>query len=243
MASGEAVVVLFGDSVTAGLLVGVYEVQIANGRTDGLPTVELDKLLNQSAPKRPTALSNWGHGGSSSGINDDNGSGSSSGTYRISSVLNTVAATEPGSPKIVLIIYGTNDFDYGISAADTGFNTSVLISKSRISGYIPIIGTLTPRSDRSVVSYNSAIQVAAAESGAKLVDHYTVFTTYPNGGASALLQDNEIDPRTNLPVRKHPNTTGYRIIAETWFNSSLRSMIPVSSSSFGGAIQLLLEDD
>ena len=242
-AAEEAVVALFGDSVTAGLLVGVYEVQIADGRTDGVPTIELDKLLNQNTPRRPAVLSNWGHGGSSSGNNEEIGSGSSSGTYRISSTLDSLAASETGSPKIVLIIYGTNDFDYGISEADTGFNTSELINKSRTSGFIPIIGTLTPRSDRSVVSYNSAIQAAAAERGAALVDHYTVFMNYPDGGVLALLQDNEIDPRTNLPVRKHPNTTGYRIIAETWFDRSLRDLIPVSSNNVAGAIQLLLDDD
>lgn len=227
-AQGEVVeptiVALFGDSITLGYNLAYSQAVIGDGTIDhGLPTIELNVLLNESEPKRTSIVSNWGHGSTNSGH----------GAARIYEDLEDLDSRYSSSNKFVLIIYGTNDAAFGITTSTTRFNTEMMIDEARLLGYEPIIGTLTPVSNRNVQPRNAQITLAASSRNAFLVDHYARFISEPGGWTQLI----ELDGG----VRLHPNNTGYRVIAETWFEQRLEELIPIDKShTTMGAIILLL---
>ena len=224
----QTVVVLFGDSITVGYN---DNYPVANGSgtiTKGCPTIFLHQILDE-VPKRSNVVSNWGVGGSNTG----------EGASRIISDLNFTANAYPAKAYYVLILYGTNDQSFGISTSTTGFNIRVMIQRARLVGYEPIVGTLTPRTDRDVVPYNIKIIANANLESAFIVDHYARFTSDPNW-PNTLMDSTE-------PANKklHPSDAGYLVIAETWFNERLEDIIesdPLPPLVLAGVLYLLLSD-
>lgn len=227
-ANEKALVALFGDSITVGYNSSYSQVDIGNGTTThGAPTIELNKLLNQDTPKRPSIVSNWGDGGTSS----------ENGTWRIIRELNILNSQYSNQLKLVLILYGTNDAAFDITTADTRFNIEIMIDNARARGFEPIIGTLTPVEGRDVGPRNSQIAAAANSKGAFLVDHFTRFINQPGGWRTLIEEDNG--------ERLHPNNDGYRVIAETWFENRLKDIIPIGKSvgSIAAVNSLLLSTE
>ncbi|NND82207.1 MAG: SGNH/GDSL hydrolase family protein [Gammaproteobacteria bacterium] len=224
----RALVVVFGDSITSesGYDESSSGSFARNGALNaGLPSQLLTQILNES--RRPSLVPNWGHGGTTTGRAPD-GSGQNNGVERISGNLASSKATYPSTQKIVLILYGTNDFGFGIPASDTGFNTQIMIDRARAQGFIPVVGTLTPRASRSVASVNSAIKSAASIKNAKLVDIFTLFNAA--GGMSLLIDG------------LHPTTAGYQVIAQSWFDEFLEQNIEAKSPVIAPIIFLLLDE-
>jgi len=205
----RTVIVLFGDSTSVGFG-EVVKIRTWNGRAfAGTPSQELTNLMNDSM--RPAVVPNRGHGGSPTGRDADGGSGDIAGADRVGRDLSASKLEFPGKQHITLILYGTNDFNFGISQADTGFNTRRIISGARAEGYTPVVATLLRRADRDITGYNSFIRSAAALENATLVDMYDLFN---NAGGLSLLFDGI-----------HPTENGYRIIANFWFENYLKAAI------------------
>jgi hypothetical protein len=130
-----------------------------------------------------------------------------------------------GKAYIALILYGTNDVGQDIAASTTKFNISEMIKDADDMGFIPVIGTLTPRSDRSVVGQNIQIMQAPAMAGrgpVTVVDHYANFISQgaPCGTSPLFTPESAIND-----ICLHPNSTGYQAIAQGWFNGALSSLI------------------
>lgn len=240
-----AVVVIFGDSITsdqgfAGSSGGtaVEERNRDGALNDGRLSQGLTTLLNES--RRPSLVPNWGHGGTPTG-NNGNNTDPNNGVDRISNSLGLSKSRHAGSQYIVLIMYGANDVDYGISSSDTGFNIRIMIDRAISQEYVPIVATLTPRTDEDVRSRNSAITSSVAlrtEEGAKLVDMYRFFC------AAAGNPDCPKAPFANLLVDTvHPNDDGYTVIVETWFNEFLAGAIEAQPVIITPILQLLLDED
>jgi lysophospholipase L1-like esterase len=252
----EAVVVLFGDSITTGFNSNFQGVFTVNGATDmgGCPSTYLNNILRKEKARsdqeicptkslaspildnnnkrRNAVVANWGFGGTNSlhGVN------------RISSNLSETKSELDAKNYFVLIMYGSNDQPKGISTSVTRFNTKQMISKAIGLGYEPIIGTLLPQSNRvDVKPYNTQIVNQANEDGVFVVDHYARFISQPGGWTTLIEQ--EVSTTTGATIRLHPNDQGYLIIAETWFNKRLEDVIPgFSVFSIAPIINLLLED-
>ena len=219
-----SIIALFGDSITVGYNQLYSNTDLGNGTTThGRPTIDLNNLLNESKPKRSAVVANWGDGGTSS----------ENGAWRISRELEIMNSQYSGSNKYVLILIGTNDSNFGISTSDTKFNIQMMIDDARTLGFEPIIGTLTPVSNRNVQPRNTQIKSAAASRNAFLVDHYTRFINEPGSWTQLI----ELDGG----VRLHPNDSGYLVIAQTWFEQRLQDVIPVSAIAIPGIIQLILD--
>ncbi|GHA08648.1 hypothetical protein GCM10008090_18140 [Arenicella chitinivorans] len=250
--ASRTVIALFGDSTTTGFNANFGD-RYGNGTTTrGCPTILLTNLLlrapqiepPESCPttiydspifdantqKRNVIVANWGIGGSTT----------ESGISRISSNLAQTKTDHVGKAYITLIIYGTNDFNSGISTSTTRFNLRQMIQSARALGYTPVLGTLTPRDDRDISPYNSAVNGAASDEGVAVVDHFTRFVNQSGGWRSILQQ--EVSTTTGKLVRFHPTDEGYMIIAETWFDQYLRSAIKPELSLITPILPLLLED-
>ncbi len=230
----EPLVALFGDSVTAGVNSG-FGGGIGGGAEDhGQLSIELDQELKSSA--RKSIVVNWGYGGTPTGPSQrtDGIVTSQHGINRIipslsgskSTYSDVDCQTTPES-CFVLIMYGTNDPDWAISSADTGFNTRLIVQRAKSQGFEPVVATLTPRTDFSVVSINSQISSAASAEGVSLVDQYTEF----NAAGGLTLLDDEV----------HPSNEGYEVLAETWFNLFLKDAINANANT-AAIINLLLDD-
>ena len=242
-----AVIALFGDSTTVGYVPprdhngnaypDKFEERFGNGTTTrGIPTSHLSSLLNNGTPVYPSIVTNWGVGGTSTSVQSYNG------VDRMNSNLATAASTHNGYAYYVLIIYGSNDFGYGLSANDTGANIEIMINIARGRGFTPIVGTTSPRSDRNLSDTNQKIKDAAANRGAPVVDHFTAFNNYPGGPYT--LMTSEISVTTGQPVQLHPTSDGYRFMAQNWFDGVLKNeLISRASAAHIGAISILLLDD
>jgi lysophospholipase L1-like esterase len=218
-----AVVIVFGDSITAGFsregndLNGNPNVEkgIGSGQTDfGLPDQFLSKFLAES--RRNAVVVNWGYGGTSSTF----------GEMRISGNTAQTANEYDGSQYLILIMYGTNDNGQGISPSTTGFNIRNMIIRARSNGYIPFVGSLTPRDDEDVTPYNASIHQAAVTSNppAVFVDHFTNYETVAPPDGFALLTS-EFSNFKQQTVRLHPTNEGYEVIAQHWFDTVLADLI------------------
>jgi lysophospholipase L1-like esterase len=94
------------------------------------------------------------------------------GVSRIDGVL---AANKP---TYIIIMEGANDAFFQISSSTVKFDLAVMIDKSRASGAIPILSTITPNQRDEGLgaiiynSYNPAIRSLAAEKGVILIDSF-----------------------------------------------------------------------
>ncbi len=240
VANETNMIVLFGDSLTFGdnnNFNGPVSAGVGSGRVgnDGLspplpPSDKLDDLLKSEL--RESTVINWGVGGTSTEF----------GASRILGNLNSSLGDHSADNRYILILYGTNDFNFGFSPSTTGFNIQLMIDRARSVGFTPIIGTLTPRSDRDVSDYNAQVVANANFRGAPVVDHFTRFLQDGNGGLDLL--DQEFFGGT--PIRLHPTDEGYDVIAQTWFDQYLKNEIvatpPILKVIVAPIINLLLED-
>lgn len=213
-AQTNSLVVLFGDSITVGFNSG-RRIDFPSGSTTiSGPRQFLSDLLNDPAAPRNTIVANWGAGGTSS----------ANGITRITSNLDASRANNPADQFIVLIMYGTNDFGQGISTSTTAFNNNILVFLARNVGYLPIVGTVTPRSDRDIGPLAAAITAEVTANNAQVVDQFSFFNARP-------LEQNfelEISLLSGQPIRLHPNDDGYRLLAQNWFDGALQNLIPVT---------------
>ncbi len=231
-------IVLFGDSLTFGdnnNFNGPVSAGVGSGRTgnDGLspplpPSDKLDDLLD--AKSRESTVINWGVGGTSTDF----------GAARILSNLNSSLIDHSADNHYILILYGTNDFSFGLSPSTTAFNIQLMIDRARSVGFTPIIGTLTPRSDRNVSDYNAQVAATANLRGAPVVDHFTRFLQDGNGGLDLL----DLEFFGGNPIRLHPTDEGYDVIAQTWFDQYLENEIVEipQTAVVAPIIQLLLDN-
>ena len=250
----SSTIVLFGDSTTVGFNVNFGD-RFGNGTTErGCPTIYLNNILLNLEPRtdpedcpttiypspildandqvRNVVVANWGVGGSNT----------ADGVGRISSNLNQTKLDHPASNYYVLIVYGTNDFGSEISASMTHFNTRIMIQQARSAGYIPVMGTITPRDDRDISPYNAEIVSAAQEENAPVIDMFARFIAQPGGWRTIVQQ--EVSVLTGELVRFHPTDEGYLIIAETWFDQYLQNVIQAERPDVNVApiLDLLLND-
>lgn len=257
--SERSVVVLFGDSLSVGENLHFGGPNPVGSTTRGCPTIYLNSIFNNDG-ERPAADSCETEGLSAPVYNNNNeirnaitaswgagGSNTTQGNARIISNLNTTKSQLAGNNYIALILYGTNDFSFGISSVTTRVNTVSMIQRARSVGYTPIVGLLTPRDDRTgpgpsgIQAYNSQIALAANSQIAPIVDHFSSFVLFPGGFTQVL--DQQLFP--GGLIRLHPNNQGYLLIAENWFDQQLKNMIPVvsdGSSALPAIINLLLDD-
>ncbi len=235
-ASEVNVIALFGDSITVGenssfplaLRPGRGNGRLANdGASPALPPSDkLDTLLINK--RRTSSVVNWGRGGSSS----------SNGAGRISADLGATRSAYSADNYYVLIMYGTNDFNAGLSESDTAFNTRLMIDRARSAGFIPVIGTLTPRIDRNLSSLNGQIVATANSRGAPVVDHFSRFNQDGNNGLTLL----DVENIFGGVLRLHPTSEGYDVIARTWFDQFLEDAIDPKPGAIAPIINLILDD-
>lgn len=259
----RTVIALFGDSITVGENANLTSRPIPAGSTThfGCPSVYLSGILSNeparsdsvncpttglSAPiytgnneVRNAIVANWGIGGSNTDF----------GSRRLFRALLDTKSQLVGNSYLVLIMYGTNDMNFGISSQTTAENIDAMVSTSRSSlvGFTPIIGAVTPRDDRpasgpsSIQSLNSRIRSVANIRNVPYVDHFSNFVNFP-GSSTALLDQEQIG--SNL-IRLHPNDQGYLLIAEAWFEQQLKDRIPVVTVrgvTIAPIISLLLDE-
>ena len=247
----QALVALFGDSISVGFQLGIFNPAPPPGLQNfGCPDIYLATILRRqdqrSASQRcPTVIHdspvldsnlvdgqtrdaqvvNWGV----------TGSNTVQGLARVTSNLNASRAQFPERDnRFVLIHYGTNDINDGISLQMTNFNLSQMVLRARQqAGFTPVISTILPRSDQSnvidslVFSINSQIRsIAATDANLVLVDLFNAFISYPGGWPSLIrLEDfSSVLPGGRM-LRIHPNDLGYLFIAEQWFDQVLRQNI------------------
>jgi len=234
-----SVIALFGDSISFGF----NQNFAAPGSDDdglgrlniGQPAILLSQILRSN--RRSNLVANFGNGGSSSGPNQFGGS-FNNGVDRITADLVFMRNTYPGNAYYVLIMYGTNDFAFGISPSSTGFNNQVLIDRTIAQGATPLVATIPPcacQSQSAVISVNNNIRAAvtikrAQGKEAYLVDHYT--NLLQNNWASALVD----------PDGVHPNDAGYGVIAQHWFDNRLSQLIETDTVVISPVLNLLLDE-
>jgi lysophospholipase L1-like esterase len=222
---------LFGDSITAGINNG-FSNGIGGGATEfSAPDMNLSQILKKS--RRPSTVVNWGYGGTTSGpaktAND--------GTGRIQENLLSSKSEFSVTQKIVLIMYGTNDFGQGLSSTDTFYFIRAMIVKAGPTGagFTPVVATIPPRQGEDVLPRNSAIMTAADNKGIPLVDIYLAITNA--GGSSDAAQNTLLDDGV------HPSPEGYQVIAQSWFDTFLAAAIEQQPPSIAPVISLLLDED
>jgi lysophospholipase L1-like esterase len=135
------------------------------------------------------------------------------GVVRIGSVIANRQA------RYLLLLEGTNDVKFLEVPVDTAvFNLKEMLRKCLDAGVFPAIATLTPRRDwiwyyelytNRFFALNAAIPLMASEKGVPLLDLFTIFDTYPGGGADLLISTDGV----------HPNERGYQVMAEQWMKA------------------------
>ena len=144
-----------------------------------------------------------------------------------------------------MILYGTNDFSFGIDPADTGAHTRIMIDIARANGFTPVVSPLLPRNPanagsevQNLTAYNSQITSAINDRGADSVDLYSRFINEPGGFQNLMdIENNDF---------LHPSDRGYLVIAETWFDQFLDGRIaaePLASNVTIAPVLFLLLDD
>jgi acyl-CoA thioesterase I len=185
-------ILTIGDSITVGYPY-TYPIEAGNGGRFGIYQNILSGYL--SKVEQPSAIYNWGMGGESS----------YGGAIRINHVLSSRRA------DYILILYGTNDLYAGISPSTTRRNITIMIDRAVSKNVTPIVGTITPNTMTSGYDallknhYNPGIIAAAQSRNAALADHYA--SLRPKWSTTPLHSGD----------RLHPNSTGYSIIAKTWY--------------------------
>ena len=205
--AGQFTVLAFGDSITQGLQRNAsgaewgvrspqHGTRLPNTNGDMGYSPVLEKLVrNESGGKNIAYVYNWGF----------RGERTTDGVNRISSVL----ASRPAD--FILIMEGANDLYAGINVETTKFNVGKMADKSLAKGVLPILGGVTPNTNRSdgyIVwqYYFPLIGKAADERGIPFVDMYNPFAG-PRG---------ELWAGLNSGDGLHLNSSGYRLMAALW---------------------------
>ncbi len=176
---------------------------------------ELQRLLRSSNPE--AAVRNYGVRGDTS----------TSGLQRIDAVMTA------SNPRYILLMEGTNEI-YFLSPLTVKTNMSRMVDKALARGVIPIIGTITPDAhlpSKPIGTTNALLIDLAKQKNVPLSDQYQ----------AAAYQWSSISYSDGV----HPNLTGYKIMAQTWFNTlvAAEQQYGSGSTSFLPAIyQLLLSD-
>lgn len=180
----------FGDSITYGTINHEDAPQLGY-----IP--RLDALLD--ANLAPSEVVNEGLGGEET----------SAGLLRIGAVIARRQA------RYILIMEGTNDVTFLRPVASSVANLRSMLNQCLNYGLLPVLATIVPRRDAkwAVEDYrtihnglNAAIRLLAAEMSVPLADMDRAFADYVPGGPEALLSED----------LKHPNETGYQVMAKTW---------------------------
>lgn len=180
----------FGDSITYGTINHEDAPQLGY-----IP--RLDALLD--ANLAPSEVINEGLGGEET----------SGGLLRIGTVIALRKA------RYILIMEGTNDVTFLRPVAESIGNLRSMLNQCLSYGLLPVLATIVPRRDAkwAVESYriihnelNASIRRLAAEVSVPLADMDKAFADYVPGGPEALLSED----------LKHPNETGYQVMAKTW---------------------------
>ena len=119
-------------------------------------------------------------------------------------------------PDYVLILEGVNDINVQSSSSTIVNNLDVIIKKVKGSGAIPLISTITPATKKGVSitrikTVNEGIIALAEREEIVLVDNYTAFRDSED--FTLLLSDDEL----------HPNSLGYDLMAQTWYEGLLEA--------------------
>jgi lysophospholipase L1-like esterase len=229
-AEPDTLVALFGDSITSGINNG-FSNGIGGGASQfSAPDINLSQILNTT--RRPSIVVNWGHGSTTSGPSGLTGF---DGAGRIQANLQSSKSEFPAPQNIVLIMYGTNDVNQGLSSSDTYYFIRDIISKSKAVGFTPVVATIPPREGENVLPRNTAIRDAAVNQGIPLVDIYQAITNA--GGSSNAAQNSLLDDGV------HPSPDGYQLIAQSWFDTFLAAAIEQQAPNIAPIISLLLDED
>jgi len=219
------VISLFGDSISVGFSRTNFNVVDGGARANfGAPSIELSTILNSSM--RGSTVVNTGFGGTPSGpsSNPNQQDASISGVGRVDNTLATVRGLFQGQVYYALILYGTNDFAFGVSPSDTHWNIRLIVQSARRQGFIPVVGSITVNTVFDVTSYNQQIFNAAIAEGAAFVNI--------NGAITV----------NQLADQLHPSPQGYQLIAQKWFDDFLEKNIAKDTNPSIAPIYKLLLD-
>jgi lysophospholipase L1-like esterase len=200
-----SIVLGFGDSITVGY---PYITSEGNGQRIGGYEPTLEAYLNSAGGS--WQVLNYGVFGQTT----------MEGLSRIDSVVSGY------SGAYILILEGTNDVWSGISYNTTVYNLGVMVDKSRNAGLTPVLATLTPDERPAAVfyknipnTYNPAIRRLATDKSVLLCDQY-----------SALILD-----WANLSYDElHPNTQGYQVMGNAWYQTLAGAASPSPSEPENG---------
>ncbi len=184
--------------------------------------IELDIIIETELPdlkgwRQPVSATvyNWGHMGFTSIDSLDC-------EKNPRDCLDTVLAShaDTGGADFILIMFGANDAAGYISERTLRANLKLMIDKSRAAGVEPVLGTITPNTDKHAAFpvqniaffYNPQIRELATEENVLLADHYTSMvgnwkTLYTSGDGLHLSQ------------------TGNKKMARTWFEALSKSTL------------------
>ena len=117
-------------------------------------------------------------------------------------------------PDYVLILEGINDVSVQTPSTTVVNNLDAMITQVRRSGAVPLISTLLPTekvgfSITRIKTINEGIIALAGRREVVLVDNYAAFRE--DGDFTLLLSDDGL----------HPNSLGYDLMAEEWFEGLL----------------------
>lgn len=181
-----------GDSLTYGYpTVGGYRIRLAQLTAEAGMSVDFVGTL-QHGPPELADKDHEGHGG-----------------LRIDELTPQVAAwVDAGQPDIVLLHVGTNDVaqEYQMEQAPSRLQALVEIVCQRRPGVRLVVASIGARDNPWTVltDYNAGIQGVVA--------------TVRKGGCNAQFLDmNKVMRMADLPDDAHPNETGYRKMADSWF--------------------------
>lgn len=207
----------FGDSITQGLQRTASKIKYGiTSPVNGAANIGgYQPFLNKSLDIyiEPSTVYNWGISGETS----------RGGLMRIQNILNSRQS------DYILILYGANDLNAGISASTTQANIRSMIRISRAANVIPIISELSPynlHTSRIENQYNPLLNDLSIEENVTIVPMY----------------EDMIENWNSTPYhsgdRLHLSTNGYVVMSELWF----RAIQDTDNDSYSIApiIQLLL---
>ena len=216
-AGGAELITAFGDSITEGLCRG-----ICHGYFEVLNSI-------MDASGRPVDIINGGLGGelTSGGVGRIDIFLADNPDYTYNNHCPPQTQYNGRRARIILIMEGANDVIHGVSPYATRDNLRYMIEKSRATGVIPVLATVTPdykynMSDCNsgyLGSLNNLIRTLASEEGINLADQCNA-TDY--------------DWQYLTCEGLHPNYSGDVRISSTWY-----SVMP-PRPAITGALLLLL---
>jgi lysophospholipase L1-like esterase len=237
----------FGDSITQGLarkyiiddegyiigydVWGITKPQYGAVRRDWGYEVELDVRIENNFAPLDASVFNWGAPGYTTVDALDC-------LKKKKNCIDTVLASREN--HVILLMFGANDvYPHQAISIDTFiFNLEQLIEKSRSAGVEPILGTITPNTNRKkgfggeIINeyWNPRIRKLAEEKQVVLADHYAaMINTWSNYNSGDGL---------------HLSRLGNQKMALTWYEALLKSntLNPPVSIRVSPVMLLLLHD-